>query len=200
MLRLLLRRSLRRPPPWRRLLSDAPSTVSAINTTNSLPLSPSPPLQPFSPPPRRRGFPLLLSASLLSAAVGAALVSSSDRLDETMEKSRASVDRVLDRMGRTAAATVALWRSLSSVLSSVDHEVRSGFELRVAALLADIAAASEARRAAIVGAGVGLLWIGCWRVWRLEVEAGYRRRQRGHLRTWLLTQRLSGMCLVAQEA
>lgn len=72
-----------------------------------------------------------------------------------MEKSRASVERVVGRMGRTAAATVALWRSLSSVLSSVDHEVRSGFELRVAALLADIAAASEARRAAIVGAGGG---------------------------------------------
>lgn len=48
-----------------------------------------------------------------------------------------------------------LWQSLSSVLSSANHEVRSGFELRVAALLADIAAANESRRAAIVGAGGG---------------------------------------------
>ena len=40
-------------------------------------------------------------------------------------------------------------------MSSANHEVRTGFELRVAALLADIAAASDSRRAAIVGAGGG---------------------------------------------
>lgn len=40
-------------------------------------------------------------------------------------------------------------------MSSANHEVRSGFELRVAAFLADIAAANESRRAAIVGAGSG---------------------------------------------
>lgn len=52
------------------------------------------------------------------------------------------------------AATV-LWKSLRSVLSSANHEVRLGFEFRVAAFLADIAAANAARRAAIVGAGGG---------------------------------------------
>ncbi|XP_066390045.1 uncharacterized protein [Miscanthus floridulus] len=52
-------------------------------------------------------------------------------------------------------AAQVLWKSLLSVLSSANHEVRSGFELRVAALLADIAAASAARRAAIVSAGGG---------------------------------------------
>ncbi|KAJ0975964.1 hypothetical protein J5N97_017929 [Dioscorea zingiberensis] len=155
MLRLLLRRPLRRPP-WRRFSSEAPSTVAAaINTANPLTVSPSPPLQPSSPPARRRAFPVVFSASLLSAAVAAVIVSSSGGFDETMERTRASVERVLDRMGRTAAAAAALWRSLASVLSSVDHEVRSGFELRVAALLADISAASRARRAAIVGAGGG---------------------------------------------
>ena len=41
------------------------------------------------------------------------------------------------------------------MLSSANHEVRAGFELRVAALLADIASASAARRAALVGAGGG---------------------------------------------
>ncbi|KAJ6971766.1 Apidaecin-1A like [Populus alba x Populus x berolinensis] len=46
-------------------------------------------------------------------------------------------------------------KSLSSVLSSANHEVRVGFELRVAALLADIAAANAARRAALVEAGGG---------------------------------------------
>lgn len=52
------------------------------------------------------------------------------------------------------AATV-LWKSLTSVLCSANHEVRSGFESKVAALLADIAAANESRRVAIVGAGGG---------------------------------------------
>ena len=40
-------------------------------------------------------------------------------------------------------------------MSSANHEVRSGFEIRVAALLADIAAANSSRRLAIVGAGGG---------------------------------------------
>lgn len=40
-------------------------------------------------------------------------------------------------------------------MSTANHEVRAGFELRVAALLADISAANAARRAAIVGAGGG---------------------------------------------
>lgn len=41
------------------------------------------------------------------------------------------------------------------MLSSANHEVRAGFELRVASLLADISAANAARRAAIVDAGGG---------------------------------------------
>lgn len=40
-------------------------------------------------------------------------------------------------------------------MSSANHEVRVGFELRVASLLADISAANASRRAAIVGAGGG---------------------------------------------
>lgn len=72
-----------------------------------------------------------------------------------MERSRASAARVVERMQHTCAAGKVLCRSLMSVLSSANHEVRSGFELRVAALLADIAAASAARRAAIVSAGGG---------------------------------------------
>lgn len=41
------------------------------------------------------------------------------------------------------------------MLSSANYEVRSGFEFRVAAFLADIAAANASRRAAIVTAGDG---------------------------------------------
>lgn len=52
-------------------------------------------------------------------------------------------------------AASVLWQSLSSVLSSANHEVRLGFEMRVASLLADIAAANASRRAALVGAGGG---------------------------------------------
>lgn len=58
-------------------------------------------------------------------------------------------------MKQTGVAASVLWQSLSSVLSNANHEVRAGFELRVAALLADIAAANEERRTAIVGAGGG---------------------------------------------
>ena len=61
----------------------------------------------------------------------------------------------MERMQHTWTAARVLWKSLLSVLSSANHEVRSGFELRVAALLADITAASAARRAAIVSAGGG---------------------------------------------
>ncbi|KAG0467717.1 hypothetical protein HPP92_019297 [Vanilla planifolia] len=76
-------------------------------------------------------------------------------LEETLEKSKSSLGRVLHQMVQTGAAAAVLWKSLVSVLSSANQEVRSGFELRVAALLADIAGASDARRSAIVGAGGG---------------------------------------------
>lgn len=55
-------------------------------------------------------------------------------------------------MKQTGVAATVLWKSLRSVLSS---EVRLGFEFRVAAFLADIAAANAGRRAAIVCAGGG---------------------------------------------
>ncbi|KAJ8538054.1 hypothetical protein K7X08_014594 [Anisodus acutangulus] len=58
-------------------------------------------------------------------------------------------------MRKTGLAASVLWKSLSSVMSSENHEVRVGFEIRVASLLADIAAASESRRAALVAAGGG---------------------------------------------
>ncbi|ONK75686.1 uncharacterized protein A4U43_C03F19480 [Asparagus officinalis] len=58
-------------------------------------------------------------------------------------------------MLQTSAAAAVLWKSLTSVMSSANQEMRSGFEFRVAALLADIAAASGSRRSAIVGAGGG---------------------------------------------
>lgn len=63
--------------------------------------------------------------------------------------------KIINRMKQTGTAASVLWQSLRSVLSSANHEVRSGFELRVAALLADIAAANAGRRSAIVGAGGG---------------------------------------------
>ncbi|KAI3777416.1 hypothetical protein L1987_47216 [Smallanthus sonchifolius] len=74
-----------------------------------------------------------------------------------MERSKESLRRILDTVKHTGIAVSVLWKSLSSVLSSANHEVRSGFEVRVAALLADIVAADESRRAAIVRAGGGLV-------------------------------------------
>jgi len=47
-------------------------------------------------------------------------------------------------MQHTWTAARVLWKSLLSVLSSANHEVRSGFELRVTALLADISAGGGA--------------------------------------------------------
>lgn len=52
-------------------------------------------------------------------------------------------------------------------MTSANQGVRSGFELRVAALLADIAAANSARRLALVGAGRGVVVD-----WLLEIVAG----------------------------
>ncbi|KDP29936.1 hypothetical protein JCGZ_18505 [Jatropha curcas] len=46
-----------------------------------------------------------------------------------------------------------LWQSLSSALSSANHEIRVGFELWVATLLADIAVTNGTRRAALFAAG-----------------------------------------------
>ena len=124
----------------------------------------SPPIEPSSSTSRKSA--LALSATVLTAAVGSlALVSTDDRdrtssplyaaIEHAVSKSNESLKRVFDHARETGVAATVLWQSLSSVLSSANHEVRVGFELRVAALLADIAAANEARREALVGAGGG---------------------------------------------
>ncbi|XP_047172216.1 uncharacterized protein LOC124840247 isoform X1 [Vigna umbellata] len=77
------------------------------------------------------------------------------RAENATRKAADSFDRIFHHARRTGVAAAVLWHSLCSVLSSANHEVRSGFEIRVAALLADIAAANSGRRAAIVGAGGG---------------------------------------------
>ncbi|KAL2512741.1 alpha/beta-Hydrolases superfamily protein [Abeliophyllum distichum] len=76
-------------------------------------------------------------------------------IENAIEKSNESFNKILNRMKQTGVAASVLWQSLRSVMSSANHEVRAGFELRVAALLADIVAASDNRRAAIVEAGGG---------------------------------------------
>lgn len=111
-----------------------------------------------------------LSATLLSAIIASVAILSSDRHDDnndritttiystvenTIYKSNESFRRVVHHVKQTGVAASVLWQSLTSVLSSANHEVRAGFELRVASLLADISAANAARRAAIVDAGGG---------------------------------------------
>jgi len=78
-----------------------------------------------------------------------------ERAENATRKAADSFDRFFHHARRTGVAAAVLWHSLCSVLSSANHEVRSGFEIRVAALLADIAAANSGRRASIVGAGGG---------------------------------------------
>ncbi|RAL47282.1 hypothetical protein DM860_013247 [Cuscuta australis] len=75
--------------------------------------------------------------------------------ENVVEKTKVSFTKTMNRMKQTGMAASVLWKSLRSLMSSANHEVRVGFEIRVAALLADIAAASESRRAALVGAGSG---------------------------------------------
>ncbi|XP_052622332.1 uncharacterized protein LOC111918433 [Lactuca sativa] len=80
-----------------------------------------------------------------------------DDFEHAIDRSKESFKRVVNTMKHTGVAASVLWKSLRSVLSSANHEVWSGFEVRVAALLADIVAANESRRAAIVGAGGGVV-------------------------------------------
>jgi protein SERAC1 len=75
--------------------------------------------------------------------------------DFTLESLHESFKRFMDTVKHTHVAVSVLWKSLSSVL--INHEVRLGFEVRVAALLADIVAVDERSRAAIVGAGGGVV-------------------------------------------
>ncbi|CAL4912957.1 unnamed protein product [Urochloa decumbens] len=136
--------------------SPAPS-VPSTSSSSPLPIASRPPPPHDLAPHRgaaRRLAPLLAFSTLSLAAAGAAYLSVDD-LEETLRRSRDSAGRVVERMQHTLAAARVLSKSLLSVLSSANQEVRSGFELRVAALLADITAASAARRAAIVSAGGG---------------------------------------------
>ncbi|CAM8998616.1 unnamed protein product [Rhodiola kirilowii] len=109
----------------------------------------------------------VVSATLASACAAAYVVRSGEEVERlgkgsiygeferTMEQYNSSFLRIVNQMKQTGAAAAVLWQSLRSVMSSANHEVRVGFELRVASLLADISAANGSRRAAIVGAGGG---------------------------------------------
>ncbi|KAL5982412.1 hypothetical protein ACLOJK_016483 [Asimina triloba] len=139
-----------------KILQNAPPPSNLPNQT----------LLPLSPSPRYKFLSFFaLSAALISFA--AFHSSDTDPFDEeksqtllanlerSLEKSNEYFHRVFDRMKQTGIAAAVLWKSLRSVLSSANQEVRLGFELRVASLLADIVAASESRRSAIVSAGGG---------------------------------------------
>ncbi|KAL6995550.1 hypothetical protein U1Q18_005685 [Sarracenia purpurea var. burkii] len=125
-------------------------------------------LSPF-PSSLSRFSHIALSATLVSAiAASYALITTDSHaepkqklgriyadVEHAIDRSNESVMRIVDRMKQTGVAASVLWKSLRSVMSSANHEVRSGFEFRVAAFLADIAAANAGRRVAIVGAGGG---------------------------------------------
>lgn len=123
-------------------------------------------LGPIPQPNPNRPILMVLSTTVVSAMLASYVLTHNDdvssmarsakrELEIAMEKSNASFNKIVHRMRQTGAAASVLWQSLSSLMSSANHEVRVGFELRVAALLADITAASEGRRAAIVAAGGG---------------------------------------------
>ncbi|XP_058097062.1 uncharacterized protein LOC131242446 isoform X2 [Magnolia sinica] len=172
MLRLLSK--TRRPCLPRRSFSSFSSPNPILPPTNlknpqNIPppaILPNQTLLPLSRSPPYKYLSLFaVSATLISFA--ALLSSDSDplveeksqtllsNLERSLEKSNEYVCKIFDRMKQTGVAAAILWKSLRSVLSSANQEVRSGFELRVAALLADIVAASESRRSAIVSAGNG---------------------------------------------
>ncbi|CAJ1972665.1 unnamed protein product [Sphenostylis stenocarpa] len=126
------------------------------------------PLSPISPQSSSRAYVVALSAAAILAS--AAFLASDYVRDDSDSRAANplytgaqhaartaadSFDRIFHHARRTGVAAAVLWQSLCSVLSSANHEVRSGFEIRVAALLADIASANSYRRAAIVGAGGG---------------------------------------------
>ncbi|KAJ7958132.1 alpha/beta-Hydrolases superfamily protein [Quillaja saponaria] len=180
MLRLYFtRRYLRFPRPPRSFSSSSSSTPSKkpIETANNLENTQQVPLpalshnlsSPLSPLPTSflsRTSVIALSATTVSAIVASVLLLSSESnnkesnplyvgIEQAIHKSSDSFKKVFHHIKQTGIAASVLWQSLRSVLSSANHEVRSGFELRVAALLADISAANSSRRAAIVGAGGG---------------------------------------------
>ncbi|KAL4312997.1 hypothetical protein GQ457_01G010270 [Hibiscus cannabinus] len=125
--------------------------------------------------PLSRNSVLTLSATLLSAVVASVAVLSVNKGNEasdgnnpstrrsplhesvhrTIQKTNDSFRRIVHQAKQTSVAASVLWQSLRSVMTSANHEVRVGFELRVVSLLADIAAANASRRAAIVSANGG---------------------------------------------
>ncbi|KAL3840378.1 hypothetical protein ACJIZ3_024969 [Penstemon smallii] len=172
-LRLLSRRCIRLPLLRRSFSSETPSEpLTNLKNCHHA----SPPLHHnYHPVPFPSStFPSktsLIAAAALSAATLLAsyytLLPSEHRssksnskpiyseLETALYKSNESFNKVLNHMKQTGVAASVLWQSLRSVMSSTNHEVRAGFELRVAALLADIVAASDRRRVAIVSAGGG---------------------------------------------
>ncbi|KAK1277228.1 hypothetical protein QJS04_geneDACA017175 [Acorus gramineus] len=171
---------LRRLPLLRRRLPPPPS--ASLRRLLSIPSRPPPPplnslSPPPPPPPTKSRLPyLVLSLAVISSLAFASSTSSSSspdnlytQIDDSIKRCRESLERLSSRMRHTGAAAAVLWKSLMSVLTSANNEVRLGFELRVASLLADILAASGARRAAIMAAGDGAVVD-----WLLEVIGGER--------------------------
>ncbi|KAI4366418.1 hypothetical protein MLD38_022299 [Melastoma candidum] len=153
------------PPPPPRHLSPSLPPSSLHSTTSSI--SPLLPPSPSSSSASYVRYSLLaLSASLLAFVYSAGPSRHADPDDNDPRSTSSVIDGVLHRSNdslrrfyrhviQMGVAASVLWQSLVSVLSSANQEVRAGFELRVASLLADIAAANSGRRAAIVGAGDG---------------------------------------------
>ncbi|KAK3223737.1 hypothetical protein Dsin_010762 [Dipteronia sinensis] len=181
MLRLCLipRRYYRYPLP-RHFSSSSKSPIEPPNNHKNPHPIPQPP-PPLPPPPLiiqnhlsplsttttsylSRNSVFALSATVLSAVFASLVllsISNPDNnpiyatIESTVYKSNESFRRIVHHVKQTGVTASVLWQSLSSVLSNANHEVRAGFGLRVAALLADIVAANEARRTAIVAAGGG---------------------------------------------
>lgn len=164
----------------RRLFSSQHPSCNPENSTNHHPqqlkhcnhIPPPPilhhatPLSPAAAPYSLSRISLFAFSTIAAAASLSVLFSQNDEsgretnhiyvdVQRAVDRSNESVRRILNTMKQTGVAASVLWKSLWSVLSSANHEVRLGFEVRVAALLADIAAANESRRRAIVGAEGG---------------------------------------------
>lgn len=154
-------------------IEDSNNLQNSHSVSSPAPILHRPPnsLSPnTSPASFSRTSVMTVSAAVISALVASfALLSSGNDSDRPQEsynplydgiegaakRSSDSFKKIFHHIKQTGVAASVLWQSLRSVMSSANHEVRSGFELRVAALLADIAAANASRRAAIVGAGGG---------------------------------------------
>ncbi|KAL8487887.1 hypothetical protein ACS0TY_024255 [Phlomoides rotata] len=158
-------RCLRLPRPFLRRASSGNPPDHLTNLKNSQHATPPPALHHhYRPAPL--SSPFISKTSLITAASAAALLAAYtlspfesktiySEVESAVQKSNESINKIVNKMKQTGVAASVLWQSLRSVMSSANYEVRAGFELRVAALLADIVAASDSRRMAIVGAGGG---------------------------------------------